>query len=236
MLLPTSMPQSCASAIRLVSGGAVDLVRRIDQQQQLALLVEVLLERIDLRREEVDLRPAMTTTDASSGTGTGLREHDLLDRVVLAAERARRSRCSRRALRSVLVLLAVALREVHLPLLAADHLDDRVGDVLFAVRRDPLGSSLVVDDDGAVLLDLVLLGDRRLLGGIDVVGADLLRRVLVFAAACRGSAGSRAPRRTPSSAAARRASAMTLLRLIRQAELLVRRSGPSACSDAPRCS
>ena len=56
----------------------------------------------------------------------------------------------------------------------------RVGDVLLGVGGDALGAALVVEDDRAVLLDLVLLGDRRLLVGIDVLGRDLLRRVLVF--------------------------------------------------------
>ena len=54
-----------------------------------------------------------------------------------------------------------------------------VGDVLFGVRRDALGAPLVGDDEGAVLLDLVLPRNGLLLVGIDVLGRHLLRGVLV---------------------------------------------------------
>ena len=37
--------------------------------------------------------------------------------------------------------------------------------------RDALGAALVVEDDGAVLLDLVLLRERRLLVGVDVLAS-----------------------------------------------------------------
>src|SRR5438445_7427 len=109
-----------------------------------------------------------------------LRDHQLVDGVVFAAERRRN--------RAVAVaiglrrgfLLAVPLGEVHLPLLSRHHLDDAVGDLLLGIIGDALGASFVIEDDRAVLLNLILLGDRRLLVGIDVLGRDFLRRVLVF--------------------------------------------------------
>jgi hypothetical protein len=74
----------------------------------------------------------------------------------------------------------VSLREEDLPLLAGDHLDDRVGQILFRAGGDALGAPLVLEHDRAVLLDLVLPRDRRLLVGVDVLGGDRLRRVLVL--------------------------------------------------------
>ena len=78
------------------------------------------------------------------------------------------------------VFFAVPLREVHLPLLAGDDLDNGVGDVLLGIGGHALGPPFVVEDDRAVLLHLVLLRDGRLLVGIDVFDVDLLRRVLIL--------------------------------------------------------
>ena len=169
MSLPTSMPQSWASAIRLVSGGLSGFVRRIEHQQQLAALVEIRLQRVDFRREEIGPRSGDDDHRRVVGHRALLREDELLDGVVLAAERFG-DRAVAVALAPTSCPFAVALREVDLPLLAGDDLDDAVGDVLLGVRRDALGAALVVEDDRAVLLNLVLLRDRRLLVGIDVLG------------------------------------------------------------------
>ena len=99
MLLPTSMPQSCASAIRLVSGGLSALSGGSISRSSLPGLVEVLLQRVDLRREEVGLRPRDDHHRRIVGHRARLGEHQLVDGVVLAAERCRRWRCSRRARR-----------------------------------------------------------------------------------------------------------------------------------------
>ena len=167
-----------------VGDGGADLlpdrVGRIEHQQQLARLVEIFLQRVDLVREEIGLRSGDDDDRGVVGHRALLRDHQLVDGVVFAAER--------RGNRAVAVaiglrrgfLLAVPLREVHLPLLSRHHLDDAVGDLLLGIIGDALGASFVVEDDRAVLLNLILLGDRRLLVGIDVLGRDLLRRVLVF--------------------------------------------------------
>ena len=47
-------------------------------------------------------------------------------------------------------------------------------------RCHALGPALVVEDDRAVLLDLILRSPDGILVGIDVLGRHLLRRVLVF--------------------------------------------------------
>jgi len=74
----------------------------------------------------------------------------------------------------------VALREVHLLLLAGHHLDDGVRDVLLGVGRRALGTRLVVEDDRPVLLDSRGLGLRGLLVRIDVLHGHPLARVFVL--------------------------------------------------------
>jgi hypothetical protein len=107
-----------------------------------------------------------------------LRDGDFLDGVVLASQRAGDGVVAVAFSRSR-VLLAVPLGEVHLSLLARHHLDHRGGDVLLVVRGGALGASLVVEDERAGRR-LIGLRDRRLLVGVDVLGADVLRDVLVL--------------------------------------------------------
>ena len=85
-----------------------------------------------------------------------------------------------RTLRRHGVFLAVALREVHLPLLARHHLDDAVRDVLLRIGRHALGAALVAQDDRSVLLDGMLLRDCRLSVRVDVLGFHLFRAALVL--------------------------------------------------------
>src|SRR6185295_1175902 len=113
------------------------------------------------------------------GHRSGLSDRHLVHGVVLVTERGRDGVVAV-AFRRRGVLLAVALREIDLPLLTGHDLDDAVRDVLLVVGRDALAASLVVEDQRAVLLDLVLLRERRFLVGIDVLGRDVLGRVLVF--------------------------------------------------------
>ena len=94
-LLPTSMPQSLRSAARFVSGGLVGLVGRIEQDEHLAALLQVPPQHVDLRL--AGSRSFGPGDDDHRGIGGHLgllREHQLLDRVVVAAERGGRSRCS----------------------------------------------------------------------------------------------------------------------------------------------
>ena len=158
--LPTSMPQSWASAIRLVSGGLSALSGGSSCEQQLPDRSRGTSCSASISaRKTVGLRSRDDHDRRIAGHRALLREHKLLDEVILAAER-RRDRVVAVALGGRRVLFAVSLGEVHLPLLARDDLDDRVRDVLLAVGRDTLGAALVVEDDRAVLLDLVLPARR----------------------------------------------------------------------------
>ena len=158
---------------------AVGLVGRIDLDHHLARRLEVLLERLDLRREEVGLRPGDDHHRGIGRHGALLRQHQLVDPVVLASER-RGDGVVTVAIGRAGVALAVSLREVQLLLLSAHDLDDAVGDVLLVVGRDALGAAFVVQDDRPVLADLVLSGRRRLLVDVDVFGGHLLRQILIF--------------------------------------------------------
>ena len=157
----------------------VRLVRRVELEQQLARLLEVLLQRLDLRREEIGPRACDDDDRRLVRYGALLSDDHFLDRVVLAAER-RGDGVVAVAVGRDGVLFAVALREIDLPLLPGDHLDDAVGELLLVIRRHALGAAFVVEDDGPVLLNLILLRQRRLLVRIDVLRRHLLRHVLVF--------------------------------------------------------
>ena len=83
------MPQSLSSAARLVSCGSVRAIRRIQQEEDLAALREVRLEHVDFGREEIGLRAG---DDQHRGVGRHLlllREHDLVGREIVGAERRR---------------------------------------------------------------------------------------------------------------------------------------------------
>ncbi len=135
---------------------AVGLVRRVELEQQLAGLVEILLQRVDFRREEVGPRPGDDDHRRIVGHRALLREHQLVDGVVLAAERGGDRRCSRRARpRSVsfspwpcvkYTFFCWPVTTLMMPLVMSCSLSD----------GDALGAALVVEDDRAVLLNLVL--------------------------------------------------------------------------------
>ena len=121
----------------MVSGGRVRLLRRIDQHQQLAALFEVRLQLVDLRRQQVRLSARRSPrTEASAGIAC------CSSTSVSAVKLSDPSSCAMapkpRSSEPVGVALAVSLREVDLVLLALDHLDQPVGQVLFGVRRDAL--------------------------------------------------------------------------------------------------
>jgi len=101
------------------------------------------LQRVDLVRKEIDLGPAAMTTEASFGHGARLRQHHLVDGVVLLAERGDDGRVPFAILRGG-IPLAVAQREVNLFLLRLDDLDDRGGDVLLVVGRRARRPAFVV--------------------------------------------------------------------------------------------
>ncbi len=158
---------------------ALGAIRRIELEQQLAGFSEVRRERRDFTGEEIGFRSSDDHDSRVVWHRTGLREHELVDRVVLVAE------CVGDAFVAVAlarrgVFLAVSLREVDLLRPALHDLDDGGRDVLLGVGRDALAAVLVLQQNRSVRLHLVLRGDGRLLVGIDVVGGHLARDVLVF--------------------------------------------------------
>ena len=177
---------------------AVGLVRRIEHRAEACPTCSRYFFSASISGGKKSVRgPATTTTDASSGTEPLLREHQLLDGVVPSPS-ASAIVAVAVALRRRRVLLAVPLREIHLPLLAGHHLDDAVGDVLLVVGRDALGAALVVEDDRAGIAEpefcLAMVG--FLSGSMNSV-VTLLGRVRVLLRAGPDSAGSPAPARTP---------------------------------------
>ena len=110
------------------------LVRRIEQQQHLAAPREVALEHVDLRRgrsrSSVRRRPAPSRRPAppSAARARACRPSKL-SRLQRVGDR----RCSPSRSEPSSVLLAVALDEVDLVLLALDDLDQPVGELLLAV-------------------------------------------------------------------------------------------------------
>ena len=67
----------------------------------------------------------------------------------------------------------MALHEVHCSLFAFYCLDEGVGQLLFAVRNDPLHSPFVVENDRAVRLHFELSCSNRVLVDVDVFDGDL---------------------------------------------------------------
>jgi hypothetical protein len=125
------------------------------------------------------------------------------------------------------------LGEVHLLLLAADDLDDAVGEVLLGVGRHALGPAFVAEENRPVLVHLVLSGNRRLLIGVDVLGRHPLRNVFVFLELVLIASEVRflGEHRHLQRAVELR---QHVPRLVRQAERLVRRQVPPlllACAD-----
>jgi hypothetical protein len=117
--------------------------RWIDQRQHLAAAGDVLVQRVDLRLQEVGLRPG---DDEHRGIGRHfprLRQHQRLDAIVVGRERLRQVAVARAAVRVRRVLLAVSLREVHLARRAGHRLDERVGDGLLVAAGGALGAVLV---------------------------------------------------------------------------------------------
>ena len=74
----------------------------------------------------------------------------------------------------------MALHEVHNSLPARDHLDDGVGQVLFAVRGHPLAAAHVIHDHRAVRLDVELARHDGSRVRIDVLDRHLAGIVGVF--------------------------------------------------------
>ena len=78
-------------------------------------------------------------------------------------------------------LLAVALEEIDRLLLALDHPDQTVGQVLLGLRHDPFDPPFVVEHDRAVRLHVILARQHRLLVDVDVLDRDLARQIGILA-------------------------------------------------------
>ena len=154
-------------------GGFV--VRRIEKDEHVSALFQEPLQRVGFRLEQVGAR---TGGDDDGGVGGDiffLRQHQLGDVVVVATQRGLHLAVAV-ALHAVDVLLAMPLEEVDLLLVRIERLDEAARQVLFVGGRHLFASSLVVDDDGAVALNLVLLGFDRLLVHVHVLDVHLRRR------------------------------------------------------------
>ena len=156
-----------------------DLRRRIDQRDELATGLEVLLEGLDFRRQQIHRRPGNHDHGRIGRHGAFLRQHERLCGEVVRLQ-AGQDGAVAGSLAAGRVLLAVALDEVHLPLLAGDHLDEAVGQLLLVGRDDPFGAALVVEDHGAVGLHLALGRLDVLLVQVDVVDRHLRGHVGVL--------------------------------------------------------
>ena len=155
-------------------------VRRVEHEQQLAAARQIVAQQVGLGREQVGRRAG---DDEHRGVGrhlAGLREDDGLDPEVVAAERVAH-RPVAVAIVAVGVTLAVALHEVDGAFLALHSLDQRVRQLLLAVGRGALDAALVLEDDGAVRLHLVLARADRAPVDVDVLDVDLRRDVGVLA-------------------------------------------------------
>jgi hypothetical protein len=72
------------------------------------------------------------------------------------------------------------LDEVHLVSFSLDGFDQAVREFLLAVRSDAFSPALVINDHGAWRLNLELVRQAWSLFEINVLDADLLRRVLIL--------------------------------------------------------
>ena len=131
------------------SGGSI-------RTQYLSAAGQVFLQRVDFRREQVNSGPRNYDDGGIGRNSRLLRERQGLDLEVLGAQR-RRDAVVAIALAGGRVFLAVSLKEVDLALLAGEHLDEAVGQLLLIGGNDALGSSLVVEHHGAIGLHLILV-------------------------------------------------------------------------------
>ena len=145
----------------------------------LAALGDVVVERLDLRLEEVGCRAGNRDDGGVGGDGFLLNQHELLDGEVVLLHLFDR-RAEPAAIGRGDVLLAVALGEIHLPGGAGDDLDQRVGEVLFIRGGHALGAALVFEQDRRQRLDLCRAGARRLAVGIDVLRRQPGRLILIL--------------------------------------------------------
>ena len=154
-------------------------VGRVQHEQQLAAARQIVAQQIRLGREQVGGRAGH---DQHRGVGrrlAGLRQNDRLDPEVVAAEGVAH-RAVAVAVVPLGVALAVALDEVDGPLLAFHRLDQGVGQLLFRVGRGAFDAALVLEDDRAVCLHLVLPRADRVAVDVDVLDVHLRRHVGVL--------------------------------------------------------
>ena len=179
MSAPSSMPHSPASASRFGRGGSSPGLGRVQQEKQLAAALQVGPQQVRLGRQQVGRRPG---DDEHRGVGrhfAALRQDDGLDPEVVAAERVA-NRPVAIAIVAVGIAFTVALDEVDGALLAFHGLDQRVRQILLAVGRGALDAALVLEDDRAVRLHVVLPRAHRVAVDVDVLDADLRRGVRVL--------------------------------------------------------
>ena len=165
-------------ATRLVRGGASVPGRRVDEDHELAALLEKGVQLGDFRLEQIALGSG-DDQDRRVGRDVLLQQDERLDQEVVGLQQVGDASVAGR-IRSGEVAFAMPLDEEHLRLLALHDLDDGVGEILLGIGRHPLLASVVLEDDGPERVLLQLLGERRTLLRVDVFHFQLLRDVLVF--------------------------------------------------------
>ena len=151
----------------------------IEQEQRLAALLQVVLDHLLFVVEKIGARTGDHQQRAVVGHVILLAQQQLLDFVVLVLQRLLDVRKSFR-IAAVDVLLAVAREEVDLFVLLAGHFDQRVGQILLGLRRDPFLLTVALEHGRVVRRDVVPLGDGRLLIRIHHLVLEVRRVVRVL--------------------------------------------------------
>ena len=150
--------------VRLVGG--LRIVWGVEKHEQFAGRLEIVSEHVDLAGKKIGAGAGHDEHRCVLGHLAGLGEYHAIDHEVVQAKRLAYPVVAVAVL-SVRRPLAVSLDEIHALLLALDHLDQCVRELLFFIAHDPLDTVLVFDHDRAVGLDLVLTGGDRVPVDVD---------------------------------------------------------------------
>ena len=153
--------------------------RRIEHQHQLAALVQVPAQLIDLLVEIVCCRPRDHDHRRIVRDVLLLAERQRLDGDIVALEQLRHAFVAGTGV-AVRVAFAMALDEVGLPLLAGDHANDRAGDLALFDGLDFFSLAFVLEHQRREGLHFELLGLHRLEVAVHVFDRDTPRGVFVL--------------------------------------------------------
>ena len=145
----------------------------VQQEERFASVAEVLPDRVNFHRQVIGGRSGDDDDGGVLGNLRRLREHRLVDAVVVALQDVERAGVPR-PLDARAAFFAVSLDEIRLHLPAGGHFDERVGNLLLALAHHVLFAILVGDDQGAVIQHVVFLHARGLAVGINVFDRQVL--------------------------------------------------------------